>query len=137
VAEPRTPQEKTVVEFFRVLSTGVLEDIRATFHPDATWTVQCKGIPGEGSHGPRDYIVDQFLAPVRGLFVEGDPKTTVDNIASNGDLVMLETRGIGQLQDGRTYNNKYAWAVEVKDGKVFAVREYMDSYYVSQLFPQG
>ncbi len=50
---------------------------------------------------------------------------------------MCETRGKGKLQDGRTYDNKYAWSIDIKDGKIFRIREYMDSYYVSKLFGTG
>ncbi len=64
----------------------------------------------------------------------GIPKTTVKTIVSRGPLVMCESQGLGKLQDGRTYDNRYAWAVEVKDGKIFAIREYMDSHYVAKLF---
>ena len=62
----RTPQEQLVLDFFRILSTGELEAIRATLHPDATWQPMVEGVPGAGTHGPRDKIVDEFLAPVRG-----------------------------------------------------------------------
>ncbi len=65
----RTPQEQLVLDFFRILSSGDLEAIRATLHPDATWRPMVEGVPGAGVHGPRDKIVDEFLAPVRGLFV--------------------------------------------------------------------
>jgi ketosteroid isomerase-like protein len=89
----RTPQEQLVLDFFRILSSGDLEAIRATLHPDATWRPMVEGVPGAGVHGPRDKIVDEFLAPVRGLFVPGDPKTTVDRMVSTGDTVMCESRG--------------------------------------------
>ncbi len=91
----RTPQEQLVLDFFRILSSGDLEAIRATLHPDATWRPMVEGVPGAGVHGPRDKIVDEFLAPVRGLFVAGDPKTTVDRMVSTGDTVMCESRGSG------------------------------------------
>jgi ketosteroid isomerase-like protein len=55
-------------------------------------------------------------------------------IISKGPLVMVESRGLGKLADGRAYENRYAWAVEIRDGKVFAIREYMDSHYVAKLF---
>ncbi len=74
---------------------------------------------------------------MRGLFAEGDPKNTIESIASNGPFVMLETHGMGKLSDGRTYDNRYAWAITVKDGKIFALREYMDSAYVAALFAEG
>jgi uncharacterized protein len=133
----RTPQEQVVLDFFTTLNTGDLERIRATFHPDATWQPMVEGVPGAGIHGPRDNIVDKFLGPVRGLFVPGDPKNVIDHMASSGDLVMCETRGSGTLLDGRKYNNRYSWSVEVKDGKIFRIREYMDSHYVVTLFGLG
>ncbi|MCC7461158.1 MAG: nuclear transport factor 2 family protein [Gammaproteobacteria bacterium] len=130
----RTRQEQIVLDFFRILSSGDLEAIRKTLHPDAEWRPMVENIPGAGVHGPRDAIVDQFLAPVRGMFAPGDPKTTVNTLASAGDFVMCESRGLGRLADGRTYDNRYAWAVEIRDGLVYRIREYMDSHYVATLF---
>ncbi|MDR2216359.1 MAG: nuclear transport factor 2 family protein [Nevskiaceae bacterium] len=130
----KTAQEQTVLDFFRILSTGELEAIRKTLHPQAQWLPMVENIPGAGVYEPRDVIVDQFLAPVRGMFAPGDPKTTVDTIVSAGDFVMVESRGLGKLADGRAYNNRYAWALEVRDGLIYRIREYMDSHYVATLF---
>ncbi|MET0280013.1 MAG: nuclear transport factor 2 family protein [Steroidobacteraceae bacterium] len=130
----RTAQEQLVLDFFRILSSGELEAIRATLHPEAQWRPMVENIPGAGVHGPRDYIVDQFLGPVRGMFAPGDPKTTVHSIVSAGDFVMCESRGLGKLADGRIYDNRYAWALELKDGLVYRIREYMDSHYIATLF---
>ena len=132
-----TDTERTVLEFFRILSTGDLEAIRQTLHDEVTWTPQVKDIPGAGTYHGKKGVCDDFLGPVRGMFAPGDPKTTVKTIVSKGPLVMCESEGLGKLQDGRTYHNRYAWAVEVRDGKIFAIREYMDSYYVAKLFGVG
>jgi ketosteroid isomerase-like protein len=129
-----TDNERTVLEFFRILSTGDLEAIRQTLHDEVTWTPQVKDIPGAGTYHGKKGVCDDFLGPVRGMFAPGDPKTTVKTIVSRGPLVMCESEGLGKLADGRTYHNRYAWAVEVRDGKIFAVREYMDSHYVAKLF---
>ncbi len=136
-AVAKTLQEQTVLDFFRILSSGELEAIRATLHPDAEWRPMVQNIPGAGVHHPRDYIVDQFLAPVRGMFVPGDPKTTVHRILSSGDYVMCESHALGKLPDGRIYDNHYAWAFELKDGLVWRIREYMDSHYIATLFGGG
>jgi ketosteroid isomerase-like protein len=125
--------EQIVRSFFATLSTGDLENIRATLHPDAAWIPMVKDVPGAGIHQPRDVIVDQFLAPVRGIFEDGDPKTTVDNIFSKGNMVCAETRGMGKLRNGKTYNNQYCWVIEIKDGLVHRIREYMDSHYVMKV----
>ena len=122
--------EQIVRDFFATLSTGDLELIRATLHPDASWLPMVKSVPGAGIHEPRDVIVDEFLAPVRGIFEDGDPKTEVDNIFAKGNVVCAETRGMGKLRNGNTYNNQYCWVIELKDGLVWKIREYMDSHYV-------
>ncbi|MEP7246262.1 MAG: nuclear transport factor 2 family protein [Gammaproteobacteria bacterium] len=126
--------ERLALQFFSVLSTGELENLRPLLHDDVTWIPQVKDIPGAGVHRGKKGVVDDFLAPVRGMFAPGDPKTTVLTIMSKGPLVMVESRGLGKLADGRTYDNLYAWAVEIRDGKVFAIREYMDSHYIATLF---
>ena len=125
--------EQLVRNFFEVLSTGELENIRALLHPEASWTPMVKDVPGAGVHAPRDVIVDEFLAPVRGIFEDGDPKTVVDNIFSKGNVVCAETHGKGKLRNGKDYANLYCWVIEVKDDQIYAIREYMDSLYVSKI----
>ena len=133
MVQATSDSERVVLDFFRALSTGELERVRPLLHEQATWTVQVKDVPGAGVHRGRKGIIDDFLAPVRGLFEPGDPKVEIDNVVSRGTLVALETRGIGRLRNGKSYNNLYSWWVEVKDGKVFALREYMDSHYITTL----
>ncbi|MEJ0024865.1 MAG: nuclear transport factor 2 family protein [Rhizomicrobium sp.] len=127
--------EQLVRRFFEdVLNTGDLEKIRPCFHPDATWTPMAKpGIPGAGVHRGRTGIVDEFLAPVRGLFVDGDPKNSVENLFGKGDFVAVETHGTGTFRNGRTYDNRYAWIVEIRDNMIFAIREYMDTAYIASI----
>ena len=125
--------EQVVKAFFETLSTGDLEHLRPLLHEEVTWTVMGTGIPGAGQKKGRKAIIDDFLAPVRGMFVPGDPKIHIDRLISNGSVVAAEARGLGHFKDGREYSNRYAFVIEIKDDKVFALREYMDSYYVSTL----
>ena len=126
--------EKLALHWFDRLSAGDFPALKAMLHPQATWTVQVRGVQGAGVHKGPEGIVDQFLMPVRlGLFEAGDPKMLIDNVLSKGSLVCVECRGAGRMKSGKTYDNLYCWLLEVKDGKVFAIREYMDSYYVSTL----
>ena len=125
--------ERVFLKFFETLSRGDLGKLRDLFHEDAIWQVQPKGIAGEGTHHGKKGIIDEFLAPVRGMFKPGDPKIDVTSIASKGSLVIGESTGRGTFMDGRTYDNLYVWALEIKDGKVYRLREYMDSYYIAKL----
>lgn len=128
--------EQLVRDFFRNLSTGDLETVRPLWHPDGSWEAMVSGIPGAGIHEGRDEIIDEFLAPVRGMFVPGDPKVKVTNIFGKGNMVACETHTTGKFLSGADYNNRYCWILEIKDGLIFRLREYMDSYYVSTLVPE-
>jgi uncharacterized protein len=127
--------ENLVRRFFEEgLNTGDLEKIRPFFHPDATWTPMARsGIPGMGTHRGRKAIVDEFLGPVRGLFEDGDPKNTIENIFARGSHVAVETHGTGRFRNGRDYDNRYAWFIEIKDDMIFAIREYMDTAYIASV----
>ncbi len=126
-----TDAERIVINFFDTLSTGDLDRIKECLHPDATWNVMVT-VPGAGSYKGRDAIID-FLGPIRGQFKPGDPKVNIDRVLGKGDVVAVESHGSGQFKNGTEYKNNYCWIVIVKDGKVFEIREYMDSYYVSTL----
>ena len=134
MADPQTDDERLVVAFFTVLSSGDLERLRGLLTPDASWTAMVRGVPGAGAHHGRDTVIDEFLAPVRGLFAPGDPKVEIRSLVSRPGFVMAETVATGRLNDGRIYDNRYAWAIETEGGKVKALREYMDSHYIVSLF---
>jgi ketosteroid isomerase-like protein len=135
--EAKTDSEELVVRFLTTLSAGDLEGVRRLLHEEATWKAQMRSIPGAGLHRGPGAIVDDFLTPIRALFRPGDPKINLDTIASRGSFVMVESHSGGCLADGRPYENLYAWAVEVRDGKIFALREYFDSHYVMELMSAG
>ena len=117
-----------VTTFFAHLSDGDLEALRHRLHPDATWEVM-RAVEGERLTVGRDAIIDDFLGPVRGRFVPGDPKVTVITLFASRGLVAAETRGDGTMRDGSEYHNRYAWMIEVDGDLVVAVREYMDTAY--------
>ena len=136
MSDAESRSEKLVRRFFEEgLNSDDLEKIRTFFHPDATWTPMAKpgSIPGAGVHRGRKGIVDEFLAPVRGLFVDGDPQLSVESLFGKGSLVAVETHGTGKFRNGRDYDNRYAWIVEVRDDMIFAIREYMDTAYVASI----
>ena len=127
--------EALVRRFFDTLNAEDLEGLKPMFHPDATWTPMTQmDIPGAAVHRGRVGIVDEFLKPVRGLFVGKDPQNQINSLVAQGNLVALETHGTGKLTNGKTYDNRYCWIVEIRDGMIFAIREYMDTAYIQSLF---
>jgi hypothetical protein len=133
MSDAENRNEQLVKQFFETLSTGNLERLRPLLHEQATWTVMATGIPGAGEKKGRDVIIDEFLGPMRGMFVDGDPKIKIATLSSKGPLVAAETRIVGRLKNGKEYDNRYAWMIEIKDDKTFSLHEYMDSHYISTL----
>lgn len=129
----KNANEQLALDFLAVLSTGDLEKLRGFLDADSVWEPMVRDIPGAGSYRG-DAIIDEFLAPVRGLFAEGDPKVHPQTIFSDGDHVCVESYSDGKLQDGRTYHNRYGWVFRMNNGKIGRLHEYMDSHYVAVLF---
>lgn len=129
----KNANEQLVLDFFEALSSGELDRLRPFLTADSVWKPMVTDIPGAGEH-KGNAIIDEFLAPVRGMFKPGDPKVHVTALISDGDTVAVESTSSGGLEDGRTYNNSYCWVFRVKDGKILRLHEYMDSHYVAQLF---
>lgn len=133
MSKAKKANEQFVRKFFKVLSTGDLEKLRPMFHKNAVWKVMATGIPGAGQTEGRDNIIDNFLGPIRGTFVPGDPKVKISALISDGPVVLAEAHGTGTLKNGKKYDNMYAFVLKVKDGQIIALREYMDSHHVTTI----
>jgi ketosteroid isomerase-like protein len=127
--------EAVVRSFLEALSAGDLDGLARLLHDDATWTIYAEALPGAGTHEGRAAIVEGFLRPVREMFEPGDPKVDIARLVSSGGSVAVEARGSGRFANGAPYRNTYAFFFEVDEGRVRAVREYMDSLLASTLIP--
>ena len=125
--------ETVVRSFFETLSSGDLDGVGKMLHEQASWTIFAEGLPGAGTHEGREAIVEGFLRPVRRMFEPGDPKVAVENLVAAESWVAVEATGRGRFANGTPYRNTYAFFMEVEDGKVRTVREYMDSRLASTL----
>ena len=103
------------------------------FTPDARWYPP----PGNatavaaGHHDvrelDRDAIVRFMASEFPRLFV-ADVQSTPRNAVCQGDTVVLETSFKATAVNGRTYTNDYCFVIEVKDGRIHRMREYMDTH---------
>ena len=136
MAEAEERHTALVRSFFETLSSGDLDRLAEFFEPDTTWTMAWvkDDLPGSGRHVGVPGIIGEFLGPVRGMFEPGDPKVHVQNMFSAGPWVCVESYSTGKTLDGLVYENDYCWVFEVSNGKIDAMREYMDSHYTAKLF---
>lgn len=114
-----------------LLVKGDLEGALRNFTDDAEWWV-CGSLPGiagikKGKQGIRDW----FSAESSGIFPDG-LKTEVRYSHVDGDTVITEMHNYGKVANGKTYDNFYCFVFELKNARIYRVREYVDSYTVQQ-----
>jgi ketosteroid isomerase-like protein len=55
---------------------------------------------------------------------------TLRSVVAEGDKVALELESNGALRDGEHYNNFYHFALQFRNGRICAAREYLDVHHV-------
>ncbi|WP_313802432.1 nuclear transport factor 2 family protein [Sphingobium sp.] len=69
--------------------------------------------------------------------IPGGLKFTIDTITAEDDRVHVELSGESKTVDGRDYNNKYHYAMIIRDGKVVRFRDYLDSDLAMKVLGQS
>lgn len=126
--------EQTVLAFYSAIESMDPERARVLMTEDASWAVMAKGFPAISSDEGREPAIEAFFLPVRALFKEGGLKFTIRTIISSGELVMTETSVRGEAIKGGVYENQYAYAFEMREGRISAIREYADTLTASRFF---
>jgi uncharacterized protein len=58
---------------------------------------------------------------------------TPKSMVAEGNKVACEAESLGVLGNGRTYNNEYHFLIEIRDGKIASVREYLDTMHTADV----
>ena len=132
--------KQTVLALFHAYATGDAERIGDLLHDEVVWTEPAGnatqvalGLGRPDDTGPprgtnnldREAIV-AFMAYNFARFFGG-----IDNsfrtVVAEDEVVVVEHRLSATLPNGRSYVNDYCFVYEVRDGKVWRIREYMDT----------
>jgi ketosteroid isomerase-like protein len=121
--------KRLVTQFFACFSANDIAAALDRMTDDVTWWISGKPehLPAAGDHTKEqiaglfyrmsDQLVNGLKMPVKGLIAEGDK-------------VAVEVVSIGELQNGRIYNNEYHMLMTIRDGKISEVKEYLDTQHV-------
>jgi uncharacterized protein len=120
--------------YVAALRAGDERAVRSFFAEDATWTLQAGALPMSGTWEGRDRIMDGFFATAMANYEPGSVELEITAMLAEQDQVVLEWTSRARTRDGRPYENGCIGVFTVRDGKIQAVREYMDTLYVSQAF---
>jgi uncharacterized protein len=124
---------KTVVkDFLAVFSTGNVPGIMACLDDSATWWVSGR-LPGLSGTYTKAQL-GPLLEGAKALYVTKALRITPLDMIAEGNKVAVEAESYAELVDGRVYNNFYHFAIEVRDGKIARVKEYMDTDHANATF---
>jgi ketosteroid isomerase-like protein len=124
-----TEQTKQLASaFFARLTANDLAGALDLVADDATWWIPGKPgqLPAAGVHTKQGItriiqtMVEQLTSGLR---------MTVKSAIAEGDRVALEVESYGELRNGRVYNQEYHVLMTIRDGKISAVREYLDTQH--------
>jgi ketosteroid isomerase-like protein len=132
-----TKPKHVLQRYLDALVAGDIETIRDSFAEDATWAIKAD-LPIAGPWRGRDQIVDEFLTTVMGeRFIAGSHVFTFPTMIADGDTIALEWHVSARTATGEPYENDYCGIFVIRDGRITAVREYLDGRYVAEtLFPE-
>jgi uncharacterized protein len=132
--------KQTVVALYGAYATGDAGQIAGLLHDEVVWTAPAgnatqvalglgrpedAGPPRGANDLDREAIV-AFMAYNFARFFR-DADNEFRTVVAEGNVVVVEHRLSATLPNGRRYVNDYCFVYEVRDGKVWRIREYMDT----------
>jgi uncharacterized protein len=125
---------ETIERYVDALRRG--DEIAGFFADDATWTLDGR-LPLSGAWRGRDAILTDFLGQIGKLYQPGSVSIEVTSLTAGGDRVALEWTSRARTADGEPYENHCAGIFTLADGRITAVREYMDTDYAFRAFTRS
>ncbi|TWO69987.1 nuclear transport factor 2 family protein [Caenimonas sedimenti] len=128
----------TALEFFRRFDADDIPGVLDLMADDIAYWLG--GKPGTNATAGRVHtkqeMADIFRRMTRAL-KDGRLRMTVKNTTAEGDRVAVEAESYGELLNGRVYNQEYHVVMTIRNGKIAAAREYMDTAHVNAVWYQA
>ena len=118
---------------FELFTASDIPGVMALMTDDATWRIPGKKelTPTAGVYS-RKNIEKLFYRMLEGL--AGGLRMSATSIIAEGDKVAVEAVSEGDLKNGRRYRQEYHFLFEFRDGKISAVREYLDTQHAHDVW---
>jgi hypothetical protein len=124
-----------VREFFAALTRGDVDAALASMSDDATlWINGSTGMSGLHDKHWFDNNLRGNNPDWRRPSFNGPLELNITGVTSDGDRVAVELESRGELADGSTYENHYHHLFVLADGKIVAIKEYMDTMLAQATF---
>ena len=120
--------KKVVLSFFENFSAGKTEVALGQMADTATWKPETFALAGTKTKAQFTELLQGIGAAMpKGL------RLTPKAMTAEGDRVAVEAESYGVHANGKVYNNAYHFLIEVRNGKIQAVREYLDTIHAKEV----
>jgi uncharacterized protein len=121
--------KKVVAGFFEAMNSGNGAAVMNALADSATWWV-AGNFPLSGTKTKA-----QFAELMGGMApkIDGAMRLTALGVTAEGDRVAVEAESHAKMKNGKTYQNKYHFLFQVRDGKIQAVKEYLDTTHANDV----
>lgn len=124
--------KKVVLAFLENLSAGKGQEMFAAMADSLTWWVAGKPDRFELAGTKTKAQMVELLSGLGAKLPKG-LRVTPKAMTAEGDRVAVEAESYGETANGKVYNNLYHFLFEVRDGKIQAVKEYMDTIHAKDV----
>jgi hypothetical protein len=113
-------------------ATGYVADV---FADEMVWRIEGHSVASR-EYASKQEFVDEVLAPFGARFATGEAfrPSRIRSILADGDTVVVVWDGYGVANDGKPYDNVYAWIMKMRDGMVVDGTAFYDSISFNDLW---
>ncbi|MEO1203565.1 MAG: nuclear transport factor 2 family protein [Pseudomonadota bacterium] len=124
--------KRVVLDFFESGARGDMERCFGLIADDIVWT-NIGSTRFSGRYEGKQALMERVLGPLFGSLKAGIT-SDIERLTAEGDIVVAQTSGKAETHDGTPYNNSYCQVMQIRDGQIVAVKEYMDTALVDAVF---
>lgn len=122
---PESPHKAIIQSIFTALAEGDRRPFADAMADDFSWTIAGHG-PWARTWRGKAAVRSGLMAPLFAQFAD-TYRNRATRIVCDGNTVVVECRGSVATRAGARYDNQYCYVIDMQDGKMHALTEYMDT----------
>lgn len=124
--------KQVVLDFYEAGARGDMDACFALLADDIAWT-NIGSTRFSGTYNGKQALAEDLLGPLFGQLKAGIA-SNIERLTAEGDIVVAQTSGTAEAVDGTPYNNTYCQVIQIRNGQIANVKEYMDTALIDSVF---
>jgi ketosteroid isomerase-like protein len=124
--------KQVVLDFYAAGARGDMDACFALLADDIVWT-NIGSTRFSGTYNGKQALAEDLLGPLFGQ-LKGGISSKIERLTAEGDTVVAQTSGAAETVDGTPYHNTYCQVIQIRNGQIAIVKEYMDTALIDSVF---